>query len=90
MRIERTEQFVRDYRGLAPVDHQRTDHALRRFLADPSLPGLRFGKLAGRLDPEGRDIWYFRASQSLRITCARADGRVILRRVGHHDIERTP
>ena len=90
MRIERTEQFVRDYRGLAPVDRQRIDRALRRFLADPSLPGLRFGKLAGRQDAEGHDIWYFRASQSLRLTCARSGDRVILRRVGHHDIERTP
>ncbi len=90
MQIERTEQFVRDYRGLAPVDRQRVDTALRRFLANPDVPGLRFGKLAGRQDAEGRDIWYFRASRSLRITCVRTSDLVVLRRVGHHDIERTP
>ena len=90
VRIKRTEQFVRDYRGLAQVNRQRVDRALRRFLADPSVPGLCFGKLVGRQDPDGRDISYFRASQSQRITCARTGDLVILCRVGHHDIERTP
>jgi len=90
VRIERTEQFVEDYRGLAPVDRQRVDNALRRFLTNPDVPGLRFGKLAGRRALDGRDIWYFRASRSLRITCVRTGDLVILRRVGHHDIERTP
>ncbi len=90
MQIERTEQFVEDYRGLAPADRRRVDSALRRFLTDPTVPGLRFGKLAGRQDLKGRDIWYFRASRSLRITCVRSGDLVILRRVGLHDIERTP
>ena len=56
MQIERTEQFVDDYRRLATVDRRRVDAALRRLLSDPSGSGLRFGKLVGRQDLEGRDM----------------------------------
>jgi hypothetical protein len=90
VRLSRTPQWLEDYKALLAQDRKRVDAPLAKLLENPSLPGLRFGRLRGQKDPEGRDIWYFRASDSLRITCVRDRDVILLRRVGPHDIERTP
>jgi mRNA-degrading endonuclease RelE of RelBE toxin-antitoxin system len=90
VRIRETRQFEDDYRRLSPQDRERVKVTLRKLVASPGLPGLRFQKLSGATDPDGKQIWYFRASESIRITCVREDDEVFLRRVGAHDILRTP
>ena len=90
VRVEKTDQFDDDYDGLEDFEQDRVDAALERLAANPGLPGLRFRKLRGRKDPLGRDIWYFRVSDSIRCTCVRLADAIFLRRVGHHDVERKP
>lgn len=90
MQIEKTEQFGDDYCDLSPEDRERVDAALRKLVANPRLPGLRVGKLPGRQDPLRRDIWYCRVTDSIRITFVWQSDILVLRRVGHHDILRSP
>jgi hypothetical protein len=90
VRIRRTTRFKADILALAAPDRARVETAVRKLLANPNQPGLRFQKLTGQRTPDGHDIWYFRASRSLRVTCVREGDLLVLRRVGSHDIERTP
>lgn len=90
MRFQTTPRFTADYCALSPADRRRVDIALRRLAENSRHPGLRLRKLTGRQDALGRDIWYCRASDSLRITCVLDGDLIVLRRVGQHDVERTP
>lgn len=90
MQIESTPEFDDNYLTLSVDDRRRVDSALLKLALDQRYPSLQFGKLPGQTDESGRDIWYFRASQSLRVTCVWENDVLFLRRVGHHDMLRNP
>jgi len=83
--VERSEQFKKAYQRL-PVDIQtRVKKTLLLLAANPWHPSLGNKKLEG-ID----NVWELRVTQGYRITYERIPGGVFLRRVGTHDILRSP
>ncbi len=79
MQISTTEPFERDYAALPQRIKDLTDNKLKLLLQSPRHPSLRIKKME---DP--REIWEGRVTFQIK-------GDVyILRRIGTHDILRTP
>jgi mRNA-degrading endonuclease YafQ of YafQ-DinJ toxin-antitoxin module len=75
--------FVRDYQGLPETIRKE---AIHRMLESPRHLSLQMKKM----QPKQRGIWEARVTQGYRLTF-RVDGEVItMRRVGTHDLLRTP
>ena len=85
MKVIRLKPFLEDYKRL-PVDIQkRLDKQLEFLIRDPRHSSLRRKKIRGT-----KDIWEVRVTREYRMTfCVRGD-RIVLRRVGTHDILRKP
>jgi addiction module RelE/StbE family toxin len=78
--------FVRDYQGLPESIRKKADEAIQRILENPRHPSLQMKKM----QPKQRGIWEARVTQGYRLTF-RVDGELItMRRVGTHDLLRTP
>ena len=78
--------FVRDYQGLPESIQKKADEAIQRVLENPRHPSLQMKKM----QPKQRGIWEARVTQGYRLTF-RVDGELItMRRVGTHDLLRTP
>ena len=85
MKLFFTSSFIKDYQTL-PEDLQKTvDKKLKFFLSNPSHPSLNIKKMQ---DP--RDIWEGRITKGYRFTFQMEGDTCILRRLGTHDILRTP
>ena len=85
MKVLTTRPFEADYAALPEQIRRLVDHKLKLFLQNPRHPSLQAKKM---LDP--REIWECRITRSYRFTFQLEGGVCILRRVGTHDILRTP
>ncbi len=85
MKFVFTYSFIRDYRALPDQIQNTVDKKLKLFLNNQRHPSLNIKKMQ---DP--RDIWEGRITKGYRFTF-RMEGEVcLLRRLGTHDILRTP
>lgn len=85
MKLLFTKKFIRDYRKLPRHIQRIADKQLDCLLSDPSHPSLRAKKMH---DP--REIWEARVTQSYRFTFQIDPENYILRRIGTHDMLKTP
>ena len=96
-RYSRTEQFRKDWADLDPADRARFRIVVReRFVPDLEAgqafrPGLRVKRVEGTRDvwemtfaPDGRATWEYAADS------APGDPHVLWRRIGTHDVFRSP
>lgn len=95
--LEYQRSFLQDFQRLEPPERARIQEELvkvSQVLEADGLMGLngsgwRYSELHQRT-PEGQRIGHFRISRDMRITCISSGPRLVLRRVGHHDIEADP
>jgi len=85
MKLFFTASFIRDYRALPEHLQKTVDKNLKLFLANQYHPSLHIKKMQ---DP--RDIWEGRITKGYRFTFQMAGETCLLRRLGTHDILRTP
>ncbi len=85
MQLFRTERFKKDFKRLPREVHERTGKALELFLENPRHPSLHAKKMEG-----APDIWELRVSDNYRITFQLVEDGILLRRIGTHNILRTP
>lgn len=81
-----TKPFVRDYQGLPEEIRHEVDKALRLLLDNPRHPSLRTKKM----QPKSRGIFEARVTQGYRMTFQMNQPDLVMRRVGTHDILRSP
>ena len=85
MRILTSKPFEKDYGALPEEIKTLTDRKLRLLLQNPRHPSLQIKKMN---DP--RSIWEGRITQSYRFTFQIEGDTYLLRRIGPHDILKTP
>lgn len=85
MKLFFTHSFIRDYRALLDHLQKTVDQKLKLFLNNQRHPSLSIKKMQ---DP--RDIWEGRISKGYRFTFQIEGDTCILRRLGTHDVLRTP
>ncbi len=85
MQLLFTRPFEEDYDGLPEVIRRQVDRRLALLLQNPRHPSLRTKKMN---DPRG--IWEGRITRSYRFTFQMRGELYLLRRVGPHDILKTP
>lgn len=78
--------FVRDYQALPEDLKAEVDKAIRLLLEDSRHPSLQVKKM----QPKSRGIFEVRVTQGYRLTFHIDGNTFVLRRVGTHDILRTP
>lgn len=85
MQIERTDSFKKDYQGLSEEIRERVEKAIQLLLTNPRYPSLRTKKVQGT-----RGIREASVTLKYRMTFEREEQVLRLRRVGTHDILKTP
>jgi len=80
-----TRTFERLFRRLSKQVRDQTYEKLALFQADPAHPSLRVKRIKGT-----DRIWEMSVTMNYRITFEVEGERAILRRIGPHDILRTP
>jgi hypothetical protein len=85
MRLVLTHSFIRDYQGLPEHLQKVVDGKLALMVKTPRHPSLRLKKMQ---DP--RHIWEGRITKGYRFTFHWHEDSFILRRLGTHDILKTP
>lgn len=85
MRLITTKTFADDYAALPDNIKTLTNRKLRLLIQNPRPPSLRMKKMN---DP--RDIWEGRITKSYRFTFQIEGDVYLLRRIGTHDILKTP
>jgi mRNA interferase RelE/StbE len=85
MKIQTTKPFDRDYENLPESLKDQTDKQLSLFLDNPHHPSLRVKKIKGY--PKG---WEGRITKNYRFTFQIEGEIYILRRIGTHNILKTP
>jgi mRNA interferase RelE/StbE len=85
MKLWFTHSFIMDYQSLPSQLQRAVDKQLKLFLSNQRHPSLNIKKMQ---DP--RDIWEGRITKGYRFTFQMEGEVVILRRLGTHDILRTP
>jgi mRNA-degrading endonuclease RelE of RelBE toxin-antitoxin system len=85
MTIEFTDRFKLDFSRLPREIQQRAERQLFRMASDPRHPSLRIKKMKGT-----SDIWEGRVTKEYRFTFQVEADRYVLRRIGTHDILKTP
>jgi mRNA-degrading endonuclease RelE of RelBE toxin-antitoxin system len=85
MKLFFTCSFIRDYQGLPDQLQKTVDQKLKLFLNNRRHPSLNIKKMQ---DP--RNIWEGRITKGYRFTFSMEDEVCILRRLGTHDILKTP
>jgi mRNA-degrading endonuclease YafQ of YafQ-DinJ toxin-antitoxin module len=85
MRIQTTGPFDRDFQLLPETIKGQTEKQLRLLLEDPHHPSLRMKKIKGH--PK---IWEGRITKSYRFTFQISGETYLLRRIGTHNILKTP
>lgn len=82
-----TKPFVRDYQDLPEEIQKEVDKALRLLLDNLRHPSLRTKKM----QPKSRGVFEARVTQGYRMTFQVDPSAIItMRRVGTHDILRSP
>jgi mRNA-degrading endonuclease RelE of RelBE toxin-antitoxin system len=85
MKLFFTHSFIRDYQALPHHLQKTVDNKLKLFLRNRHHPSLAIKKMQ---DP--RDIWEARITKGYRFTFQTKGEVCILRRLGTHDILRSP
>jgi mRNA-degrading endonuclease RelE of RelBE toxin-antitoxin system len=85
MKIQTTKTFDKDYDALPEHVKDRTDKQFILLLENPNHPSLRLKKIRGH-----PDIWEGRITKSYRFTFQISREMYMLRRIGTHDILKTP
>jgi mRNA interferase RelE/StbE len=85
MKVLTTRSFDRDYAALPDNIQDLANQKLRLLLENPRHPSLRLKKMGGR-----GEIWEASVTMTYRFTFQREGDTYILRRIGTHDILRTP
>ncbi len=88
MRLVFTKPFVRDYQRLAKNLQRHTDKQLGRLIEDPHHPSLRTNKMEGKWGERG--VFEARVTKDFRFTFQIEGDQYLLRRIGPHDILKTP
>ena len=76
-------RFRKDYRALSKDIRESFDIKLPLFLDNPRHPSLRVKRLVGTADR-----WEGSVTMNYRFTFQLAEGKVLFRRIGAHDILR--
>lgn len=85
-RVERADSFVGDYLRLSPQIQRRVEKTIQLLVRDLQHPSLRAKRVQGT-----KSIWEARVTRRYRLTFEIRPGSVLrLRRVGTHDILKTP
>jgi mRNA-degrading endonuclease YafQ of YafQ-DinJ toxin-antitoxin module len=85
MKIQTTGPFDRDFHLLPESIKGQTEKQLRLLIEHPHHPSLRMKKIKGH--PK---IWEGRISKNYRFTFQISSETYLLRRIGTHDILKTP
>ena len=85
MRIQTTKPFDRDYDSLQKGIKERASKQLTLLLENPRHPSLRLKKIKGH-----PTMWEGRITESYRFTFQIVGETYLLRRIGTHEILRTP
>lgn len=83
--LEYTATFKKLYKKLPREVQQRIDKTLFFLEQNPGHPSLHFKKIEGT-----EDIYEWRVSDNYRGTLKKIDGLAYLRKVGTHDILKSP
>ncbi|MBW2001333.1 MAG: hypothetical protein JRI30_02305 [Deltaproteobacteria bacterium] len=85
MRIQTTKSFDRDYDSLQKGIKERASKQLTLLLENSRHPSLRLKKIKGH-----PTMWEGRITESYRFTFQIVGETYLLRRIGTHEILRTP
>jgi mRNA interferase RelE/StbE len=85
MKVQTTGPFVKDYHSLPETVQIQAEKQLSILLENPHHPSLRIKKIKGH-----PYIWEKRISKSYRFTFQIYEEIYLLRRIGTHDILKTP
>jgi mRNA-degrading endonuclease RelE of RelBE toxin-antitoxin system len=85
MKIQTTRPFDEDYNALPESIKERADKQFVLLLENPHHPSLRLKKIKGH-----PNIWEGRVTKSYRFTFQISGEIYLLRRIGIHDILKTP
>jgi len=85
MKIQTTRPFDKDYNALPETVKVRADKQFFLLLENPDHPSLRLKKIKGH-----PSIWEGRITKSYRFTFQVSGDVYLLRRIGTHDILKTP
>jgi mRNA-degrading endonuclease RelE of RelBE toxin-antitoxin system len=85
MRIQTTRPFDEDYSALPESIKERADKQFIILVENPHHPSLRLKKIKGH-----PNIWEGRVTKSYRFTFQLSGEIYLLRRIGTHDILKTP
>jgi len=85
MKIQTTRPFDKDYNALPETVKVRADKQFFLLLENPDHPSLRLKKIKGH-----PSIWEGRITKSYRFTFQISGDVNLLRRIGTHDILKTP
>lgn len=88
MRVVRTDSFKKDYQRLSVTLKRRFDQKLEFFMINVFHPSLRVKKMEGVWGERG--VWEASFTKGYRFTFKMESDLYILRRIGAHDILRTP
>jgi len=77
--------FLRDYASLPESVRRRAEKQIRLLLQNPRHPSLRARKIQG-----STDIYEARVTEAYRMTYKIAGEALRLRRIGAHEIYRSP
>ena len=85
MELVFTKPFIKAYNSLPQRIRRLTDKQLELLLSNPQYPSLQIKKME-----DSRDIWEGRITKNYRFTFCIQGATYILRKVGTHDILKTP
>jgi len=85
MKVQTARPFNSDYRRLPNSIKDKVDKQLSLLLSNPQHPSLGIKKIKGH-----PNIWEGRVTQSYRFTVQIIGEIYLLRRIGTHDILKTP
>ena len=85
MRIQTTRPFDEDYSDLPESIKERADKQFVILIENPHHPSLRLKKIKGH-----PNIWEGRVTKSYRFTFQISGEIYLLRRIGTHDLLKTP
>jgi mRNA-degrading endonuclease RelE of RelBE toxin-antitoxin system len=85
MKVQTTKPFDEDYAALPESLKERADKQFILLMENPHHPSLRLKKIKGH-----PNIWEGRITKSYRFTFQILGEVYLLRRIGTHDILKTP
>ena len=85
MKIQTTKPFDEDYNALPEAIKERADKQFVLLIQNPHHPSLRLKKIKGH-----PNIWEDRVTKSYRFTFQISGEIYLFRRIGTHDVLKTP